>query len=74
MSVTERLERLGRPHPPRGRLQRSVMVLGRHARSTFNSTFKGASRDSDLYKHRDTRRYLNLDDAGHAYDYWTVAG
>jgi hypothetical protein len=24
-----------------------------------------------LYKHRDTRRYLNLDDAGHAYDFWT---
>jgi hypothetical protein len=22
-----------------------------------------------LYKHRDTRRYLNLDDAGHAYEY-----
>lgn len=22
-----------------------------------------------LYKHRDTRRYLNLDDAGHAYQY-----
>ncbi len=23
-----------------------------------------------LYKHIDTRRYLNLDDAGHAYAYW----
>jgi hypothetical protein len=23
-----------------------------------------------LYKHIDTRRYLNLDDAGHAYQYW----
>jgi hypothetical protein len=23
-----------------------------------------------LYKHFDTRRYLNLDDAGHAYEYW----
>ena len=22
-----------------------------------------------LYKHRDTRRYLNLDEAGHAYEY-----
>lgn len=56
----ERLETLTRDHPTLPHVDADrFMYMGRAVRA--------GDADVHLYKHIDTRRHLNLDDAGHAY-------